>query len=63
MGNSLLNQFQQLKQQGPANVVFDKMYQNNPQFKQFADSMQGKTPQQAFSEYGLDFNRFKNFKW
>ena len=61
--NSPLVQLQQLRQQGPSNVLFKQMYNSNPQFKQFADSMQGKTPEQAFSENGLDFNRFKNFKW
>ena len=61
--NTPLVQLQQLRQQGPSNVLFNKMYNNNPQFKQFADSMQGKTPEQAFSENGLDFNRFKNLKW
>lgn len=61
--NTPLVQLQQLRQQGPSNVLFDKMYNSNPQFKQFADSMQGKTPEQAFSENGLDFNRFKNLKW
>jgi hypothetical protein len=39
------------------------MYRTNPQFKRFADSMQGKTPDQAFMENGLDFNQFKNLKW
>ncbi len=61
--NTPLVQLQQLRQQGPSNVLFNKMYNNNPQFKQFADSMQGKTPEQAFNENGLDFNRFKNLKW
>jgi len=39
------------------------MYRTNPQFKQFADSMQGKTPEQAFQENGLDFNQFKGYRW
>jgi len=39
------------------------MYQNNPNFRQFANSMKGKTPEQAFKENGLDFNQFKNLKW
>ena len=62
-GNSLLDQLHQIRQTGPSNVIFNQMYQNNPQFKQFADSMRGKTPEQAFKERGLDFNQFKNFKW
>ena len=62
-GNPILSQFQQLRQQGSSNFLFNQMYQSNPQFKQFADSMQGKTPEQAFREQGLDFNQFKNMKW
>ncbi len=49
---------------GPMNLmqrmIFNKMYQSNPQFRQFADSMQGKTPEQAFQEQGLDYSQFQN---
>jgi len=49
---------------GPMNVmqrmIFNKLYNSNPQFRQFADSMQGKTPEQAFQEQGLDYNQFQN---
>lgn len=31
------------------------LYQTNPNFRQFADSMKNKTPLQAFSENGHDF--------
>ena len=62
-GNPLLDQLSQIRQAGPSNVIFNQMYQSNPQFKQFADSMRGKTPDQAFRENGLDFNQFKNYKW
>lgn len=41
-------------------MIFNKMYQTNPQFRQFADSMQGKTPEQAFQEAGLDYSQFQN---
>lgn len=61
--NNLLNQLNDIRKQGPSNVLFSQMYQNNPQFRQFADSMKGKTPDQAFRENGLDFNQFKNMKW
>ena len=40
--------------------IFNKLYQSNPQFRQFADSMQGKTPEQAFQEHGLDYSQFQN---
>ena len=49
---------------GPMNfmqrMIFNKLYNGNPQFKQFADSMQGKTPEQAFQEQGLDYSQFQN---
>lgn len=49
---------------GPLNVmqrmIFNKLYQSNPNFRQFADSMQGKTPEQAFQEQGLDYAQFQN---
>jgi hypothetical protein len=62
-GNPILDQLAQIRQAGPSNAVFNQMYQTNPQFRQFADSMRGKTPEQAFRENGLDFNQFKNYKW
>ncbi len=49
---------------GPANLmqrlIFNKLYHSNPQFRNFADSMQGKTPEQAFQEQGLDYNQFRD---
>lgn len=61
--NSILQLVNQAKAMGPSNAVFNHMYQTNPQFKQFADSMNNKTPEQAFSENGLNFNQFRNMKW
>lgn len=40
--------------------VFDQLYQNNPQFRDFANSMKNKTPEEAFQQYGFDFNSFKS---
>lgn len=60
---SPLEQLAQIRQQGSSNFMFNQMYQSNPAFRQFADSMQGKTPEQAFKEHGLDFDKFKNYKW
>lgn len=49
---------------GPGNLVqrmiFNRLYQSNPAFRQFAQQMQGKTPEQAFQEHGLDYNQFQN---
>lgn len=59
--NNLLNAVNQLKgaMQGNPQALFNSMYQKNPQFRQFADSMKGKTPEQAFSEHGLDYSQVK----
>ena len=48
----------QLKGDG-AQQMFDQMYQSNPQFRDFANSIKGKTPEQAFQEQGFDFSQFK----
>jgi hypothetical protein len=58
-----LDQLAQIRRAGPSNAIFNQMYQSNPQFKQFADSMRGKTPEQAFRENGLNFDQFKNMQW
>lgn len=39
--------------------MYESMYQSNPQFREFADSMSGKSPQQAFNEAGYDFNQIQ----
>lgn len=49
---------------GPANLmqqfIFNKLYQSNPQFRAFADSMRGQDPQRAFQERGLDYSKFQS---
>lgn len=35
--------------------LYSVMYASNPDFKRLADSVKGKTPEQAFAEYGLNF--------
>ena len=35
----------------------EQWYQSDPGFRQFADSLSGVTPQQAFAERGLDFDQ------
>lgn len=61
-GNSILGAVNQLRAManGDPQALFDSMYQGNPQFRQFADSMQGKTPEQAFNEHGLDFGQVRD---
>lgn len=44
---------------GNPNQVFDQMYSQNPQFREFADSMRGKNPQQAFKENGFDYDQIR----
>ena len=52
------------QQQGPMNgiqqMIFNNLYNNNPQFRAFADSMRGKDPQQEFQSRGLDYNQYKD---
>lgn len=47
-----------LMQKNPQEM-YESMYQSNPQFREFADSMSGKSPQQAFNEAGYDFNQIQ----
>ena len=42
--------------QGDPSAIISKLAQTNPQFAQFAQQMQGKTPQEAFKAYGYDFD-------
>ena len=44
---------------GNPKQMFDQMYQSNPQFRDFANSMRGKTPEQAFKENGFDYDSFR----
>ena len=62
-GNSLLQEINRLKSMGPSQVVYDKMYQSNPDFRRFADTVRNMTPEQAFQNYGLDFSQFQGQKW
>ncbi len=64
-GTGIPNQQPMNPMQMMQNIMFNNLYNNNPQFRAFADklmneSMQGKTPNQAFQEYGLDYNQYKN---
>lgn len=61
--NAALNVYGQLKQAGPSQVLFNQMYMNNPAFKRFADNLRDVSPEQAFSQFGQNFNDFKNLKW
>lgn len=41
-------------------MIFNKLYNSNPNFRSLADSVRDKTPEQAFQEQGLDYNQFQN---
>lgn len=60
--NNLFSAINQLKSMANGNpeALYNHMLQTNPQFKAFAESMRGKTPEQAFQEFGYDFNQAKN---
>ena len=42
--------------QGDPSVLIGNLCQTNPQFKQFYEQNQGRTPQEAFKAYGYDFD-------
>lgn len=62
-GNSILGLVSQARSLGPSGSAYNHLYNTNPQFRQFADSMRGKTPEQAFREHGLNFDQFRGFRW
>lgn len=61
-GSSVMDAINALRgaSQGNPQALFDHLYQNNPQFHAFADSMRDKTPEQAFRENGMDFDQVRN---
>lgn len=61
--NSILNAVNALKSasRGNPQALYQQMYQTNPQFRSFANSMRGKTPEQAFRENGLDYSQVRRF--
>lgn len=46
--------------QGNPQALFNSMIQANPQFAQFVQQNRGKTAEQAFADYGLDFSQYKS---
>ena len=61
--NSFLDALSNVKSMGPSSAVFSQMYNNNPKFRQFADSVKNLSPEEAFSKNGLNFNDFRNLRW
>lgn len=64
MANTLYQRTQRPRpsQEAP-DTLFNRMYRDNPEFRKFADSVRNKTPEEAFRQYGLDFDRFRHMKW
>lgn len=62
-GNSILSAVNALKSasQGDPQALYNHLYQSNPQFHAFADSVRGKTPEEAFREHGLDYDEVRDF--
>lgn len=44
---------------GDPKATFDRLYESNPQFRDFANSMKDKPIEQAYQEKGFDYNQFK----
>ena len=59
-GNSILAALNAVNSMGNPEAMYQHMYSTNPSFRSFADSMRGKTPEQAFMENGLDFAQVRN---
>lgn len=53
--NQVQSAINSVKQMGNPQTAFSNLYQSNPQFRQFADSMRGKT-NQCFATYQATFN-------
>ena len=56
--SGLINTFKSLSGGNPQ-AMYDYMYESNPNFKEFADSVKDKTPEQAFSEHGMNFDQIR----
>lgn len=61
-GNSILSAVNALRSMsgGDPQAAYDRMYATDPGFRSFADSMRGKTPEQAFRENGMDFDQVRS---
>lgn len=41
-------------------MIFNMLYQRNPQFRQLADSVRGQDPREVCQQRGLDYNQLQN---
>ena len=61
--NGIIQNLQQLKAlaNGSPQAAFSMLMNNNPQFRQFVQQNQGKSPEQIAQENGIDLNQIKQF--
>lgn len=61
--NGLLQNLSNLKALAGGNpqAAFNMMMQSNPQFRQFVEQNQGKSPEQIAQSYGIDMNQVRQF--
>lgn len=57
--NNILSTISAIKN-GNSNILFEKMLKTNPQFQQFIQQNQGKSPEQIAQEHGININDIKN---
>ena len=43
-------------------MIFNMLYQRNPQFRQIADSVRGMTPEQACQSLGVDMDQYNQMQ-
>lgn len=62
-GNSLFNRINAVKNLigGNPQGVYENLLQTNPQFAEFVQKNQGKSPEQIAQENGIDFNTIRSF--
>lgn len=61
-GNSALQSLMNLKAMAGGNpqAAFNLLLQQNPQFKQFVQANQGRSPEEIARAYGIDLNQINN---
>lgn len=61
-GNAALQSLMNLKAMAGGNpqAAFNLLMQQNPQFKQFLQANQGKSPEEIARAYGIDINQINN---
>ena len=61
MANPLFESQKPQKQGGGiVEMIYNKMYNSIPEFRDLANSAKGKSIEQVYAEHGQDYNRYKN---